>query len=171
MKFDTGEGISKYLIISADGSILWVDFVLVKSSCSIDITLFPFDTQTCIFKFGSWVYDGWQMDIKLYDNEEGVDLADYISSNEWDLVDHSAVINVKYYPCCAELFQDAAFKISIRRISAFYTYVLLLPSMLLSIITPALFWLPVDKADRTSIGKNILFGHKCHLCFSGVMIH
>ncbi len=63
-------------------------------------------------------------------------------------------------------------------ISAFYNYVLLLPIMLLSIITPTLFWLPVDKADRTSIDKSFTVKpclcshhpvlkcrpHKCNFC-------
>ncbi len=137
--------------------MMWVDFVVVKCSCAIDITFFPFDTQICHLKFGSWVYNDWQMYIEFYDNREELDITDYVLNNEWDLVDHSAVINVKYYPCCVESFQDVTFKISIRRISVFYNYVLLLPSMLMSIITPALFWLPVAKTNRTSIGKSFYY--------------
>ena len=33
---------------------------IFKSSCSINVEFFPFDEQTCIMKFASWSYDGFQ---------------------------------------------------------------------------------------------------------------
>ena len=32
-----------------------------QSSCTIDVTYFPFDQQTCIMKFGSWTFTGDQV--------------------------------------------------------------------------------------------------------------
>ena len=28
----------------------------------MDVEYFPFDEQTCVMKFGSWTYDGFQVD-------------------------------------------------------------------------------------------------------------
>jgi len=50
------------------GTVLWIPPALFRSSCSIDITQFPFDIQTCQLKFGSWTYDGFKLDIDFYDN-------------------------------------------------------------------------------------------------------
>lgn len=37
-------------------------FILIfQSSCTIDVTYFPFDQQTCIMKFGSWTFTGDQV--------------------------------------------------------------------------------------------------------------
>ena len=33
----------------------------LQSSCTIDVTYFPFDQQTCIMKFGSWTFTGDQV--------------------------------------------------------------------------------------------------------------
>jgi len=62
---------------------------MTKSSCRIDVTFFPFDEQRCPLKFGSWTYDGFQMD--LINLISSGDLSKYTSSGEWDLVGMPAV--------------------------------------------------------------------------------
>ena len=49
------------VVVSSDGSCLYVPPGLFKSTCKIDITWFPFDDQQCDLKFGSWTYSGWQV--------------------------------------------------------------------------------------------------------------
>jgi len=55
-------------VVESDGTVLWIPPALFRSSCSIDITQFPFDVQTCDLKFGSWTYDGFNLDIDFYNN-------------------------------------------------------------------------------------------------------
>ena len=39
-------------IVSNNGYVLWVIPAMLKSSCKIDVTYFPFDQQSCPLKFG-----------------------------------------------------------------------------------------------------------------------
>lgn len=54
------------------GRIRWVPPAIYKSSCSIDVTFFPFDQQSCKMKFGSWTYDRAKIDLEPF--ETTVDL-------------------------------------------------------------------------------------------------
>ncbi len=54
-------------VVSSDGTVLWIPMSIYKSTCSIDITHFPFDRQTCFMKYGSWTYDGFKLDLDFYD--------------------------------------------------------------------------------------------------------
>lgn len=55
-----------YAVVSSDGTVTWIPRSIYKSSCSIDITNFPFDSQICKLKFGSWTYDGFKLDLLFY---------------------------------------------------------------------------------------------------------
>ena len=140
-------------VVSSDGSVLWIPMAIYKSTCSIDITHFPFDQQTCHLKFGSWTYDGFKLDLDFYDGLEQVDVTDYIESNEWGLIGHPAVKNVKYYPCCEEPYPDLTFTLQLKRIAAFYNYILILPCVLLSSLTLVIFWLPPESPAKMILGK------------------
>ena len=44
-----------------DGRVEWKPPAIYHSSCEMDVEYFPFDEQTCVMKFGSWTYDGFQV--------------------------------------------------------------------------------------------------------------
>ncbi|EFX61551.1 hypothetical protein DAPPUDRAFT_19314, partial [Daphnia pulex] len=48
-------------ILHSDGHVKWNPPAIFKSYCEIDVRYFPFDTQTCFMKFGSWSYSGLQV--------------------------------------------------------------------------------------------------------------
>lgn len=48
-------------VVRYDGTISWTPPANYKSTCTIDVTFFPFDLQNCTMKFGSWTYDGSQV--------------------------------------------------------------------------------------------------------------
>jgi hypothetical protein len=43
------------------GEVFWKPPAIYKSSCEINVEYFPFDQQSCIMKFGSWTYNGFQV--------------------------------------------------------------------------------------------------------------
>lgn len=73
------------VVVRNNGSCTYIPPGIFKSTCKIDITWFPFDDQKCQMKFGSWTYDGNQIDLRL-SSEEGGDLSTYITNGEWELI-------------------------------------------------------------------------------------
>jgi hypothetical protein len=73
------------VVVRNNGSCLYVPPGIFKSTCKIDITWFPFDDQRCEMKFGSWTYDGLQLDLQLQDDSGG-DISSFITNGEWDLL-------------------------------------------------------------------------------------
>ena len=141
-------------IVANNGYVLWVIPAMIKSSCKIDITYFPFDLQKCPLKFGSWTYDGFQLD--LINLSSSGDLSKYIDSGEWDLVGMPAERNVEYYTCCEEPYVDVSYKIIIRRKPMFFTYNLVFPCVLLMGIGILVFCLPPESGEKVSLGVTVL---------------
>lgn len=93
------------------GEVFWEPPAIYKSSCEINVEYFPYDEQTCFMKFGSWTYNGHQVDLKHLDQQAGsnlvligIDLSEFYLSVEWDILEVPAGRNEEYYPCCSEPF-------------------------------------------------------------------
>ncbi|XP_015127548.1 acetylcholine receptor subunit alpha-like [Diachasma alloeum] len=145
------------------GKVDWKPPAIYKSSCEIDVEYFPFDEQTCVMKFGSWTYDGFQVDLRHIDEvkgsnvvDVGVDLSEFYTSVEWDILEVPAVRNEKYYTCCDEPYLDITFNITMRRKTLFYTVNLIIPCMGISFLTVLVFYLPSDSGEKVSLSISIL---------------
>ncbi|XP_033332106.1 nicotinic acetylcholine receptor beta2 isoform X1 [Megalopta genalis] len=145
------------------GEVSWKPPAIYKSSCEINVEYFPFDEQSCIMKFGSWTYNGAQVDLKhmkqIQGNnmvESGIDLSDFYLSVEWDILEVPASRNEEYYPCCTEPYSDITFNITMRRKTLFYTVNLIIPCVGITFLTVLVFYLPSDSGEKVSLCSSIL---------------
>nr|KAF6348065.1 cholinergic receptor nicotinic alpha 2 subunit [Myotis myotis] len=136
------------------GTVHWVPPAIYKSSCSIDVTFFPFDQQNCKMKFGSWSYDKAKIDLQPM--EQTVDLKDYWESGEWAIVNATGTYNTKKYDCCAEIYPDVTYYFVIRRLPLFYTINLIIPCLLISFLTVLVFYLPSDCGEKITLCISVL---------------
>ncbi|XP_043260896.1 neuronal acetylcholine receptor subunit alpha-7 isoform X1 [Colletes gigas] len=143
------------VVVTHNGSCLYVPPGIFKSTCKIDITWFPFDDQHCNMKFGSWTYDGNQLDLVL-NSEEGGDLSDFIMNGEWHLIGMPGKKNTITYQCCPEPYVDITFTIQIRRRTLYYFFNLIVPCVLISSMALLGFTLPPDSGEKLTLGVTIL---------------
>ncbi|XP_017892843.1 neuronal acetylcholine receptor subunit alpha-7 isoform X1 [Ceratina calcarata] len=143
------------VVVTHNGSCLYVPPGIFKSTCKIDITWFPFDDQHCDMKFGSWTYDGNQVDLVL-SSEDGGDLSDFITNGEWYLIGMPGKKNTIRYQCCPEPYVDVTFTIQIRRRTLYYFFNLIVPCVLISSMALLGFTLPPDSGEKLTLGVTIL---------------
>lgn len=136
------------------GTVHWVPPAIYKSSCSIDVTFFPFDQQNCKMKFGSWTYDKAKIDLEQM--ERTVDLKDYWESGEWAIINATGTYNSKKYDCCAEIYPDVTYYFVIRRLPLFYTINLIIPCLLISCLTVLVFYLPSECGEKITLCISVL---------------
>lgn len=146
-------------IVDSYGGVSWIPQAVFKSSCDIDVKAFPFDKQSCHLKFGSWTYDGLQLDLYFKNDIEEMDMSEFQTSNVWHVISAVAKRNVKTYTCCAEPFIDLTFWITIRRKATFYAYTLILPCVLLTSLTLILFWIPAESPAKLTLGMSIFMAY------------
>lgn len=141
-----------------DGTILWMPQAILRSTCQFDTKYFPFDETECYLKFGSWTHDGTKLDLRFFLDEEKFMVEDFLEGNEWKRIGNRGARNVKYYECCPGVpYLDLKFFIRLKRKTAFYSFILLLPCALLSCLTLTIFWVPPDSPAKLQLGKsNIL---------------
>ncbi|XP_072852840.2 neuronal acetylcholine receptor subunit alpha-4 isoform X2 [Pogona vitticeps] len=137
-----------------DGRIKWMPPAIYKSSCSIDVTFFPFDQQNCTMKFGSWTYDKAKIDLESMHRH--VDQLDYWESGEWVIINAVGNYNSKKYECCSEIYPDITYSFIIRRLPLFYTINLIIPCLLISCLTVLVFYLPSECGEKITLCISVL---------------
>ncbi|KAM9741057.1 neuronal acetylcholine receptor subunit alpha-9-II [Menidia menidia] len=137
-----------------NGEITWDAPAITKSSCVVDVSYFPFDSQECNLTFGSWTYNGNQVDIIM--GMDSGDLSDFVENVEWECHGMPATKNVIMYGCCSDPYPDITYTVLLQRRSSFYIFNLLLPCFLISFLAPLGFYLPADSGEKVSLGVTVL---------------
>ena len=75
-----------------------------------------------------------------------------------------AAKNVFTYPCCVEPYPDLTYTIRVKRIATFYSFILVLPCVLLSLLTLVSFWLPPESPAKVLLGTSYVT-KTCHFSF------
>ncbi|TSK87433.1 Neuronal acetylcholine receptor subunit alpha-9-II [Bagarius yarrelli] len=142
------------VVLRYTGEITWDAPAITKSSCVVDVSYFPFDSQQCNLTFGSWTYNGNQVDITM--GMASGDLSDLVENVEWECDGMPATKNVIMYGCCSDPYSDITYTLLLRRRSSFYVFNLLLPCFLISFLAPLGFFLPADSGEKVSLGVTVL---------------
>ncbi|XP_066270654.1 neuronal acetylcholine receptor subunit alpha-10-like [Branchiostoma lanceolatum] len=140
--------------VDHNGSVQWLYPITLRSSCLMDVSLFPYDVQSCPLKFSSWAYDGLAVDIVNISSTG--DSENFIKNEEWDLVSFAAAKNIQYYNCCTQPYPDVTFTIEIARKALYYNYYVLAPCIIIVIISLLGFCLPPDSGEKLSLSITML---------------
>merc|ERR1712198_619736 len=68
------------VVVDSSGSVMWIPAMKIKSSCFLDLAK---ENQTCELKFGSWNYNGLEIDLKLKSDT-------LLKNREWEVVNTAA---------------------------------------------------------------------------------
>lgn len=127
---------------------------LLKTSCKVNVAAYPFDTQRCILKFGSWTYNSKEVQLSCESDQAG--LNQVVPNGEWDIMAATCKRNSITYPCCNEGYDDVTFALDIRRKPMFYIYNLMFPGILLILLGLLVFVLPSESGEKASLAVTAL---------------
>ncbi|NXM04927.1 ACHB3 protein, partial [Tyrannus savana] len=139
-------------VVKYNGVVTWTPPASYKSSCTMDVTFFPFDRQNCSMKFGSWTYDGNMVDLILVD--ENVDRTDFFDNGEWEILNAKGMKGNRKDGLYSYPFVTYSFVL--RRLPLFYTLFLIIPCLGLSFLTVLVFYLPSDEGEKLSLSTSVL---------------
>ena len=127
---------------------------VLESECSVDVTKFPFDDQICPLQFGSWIYNGYEMDMQL--KRESADLSSLQENVEWIIQKVPAKKDEQYYACCAEPYPSLTYFMHLKRKPRYYETNIILPSVIITLLATLGYILPVDSGEKVSLEVTVV---------------
>ncbi|XP_048731357.2 neuronal acetylcholine receptor subunit alpha-3-like [Ostrea edulis] len=133
-----------------NGEVNWIPAGLIQTLCSVNMYKFPFDTQECSFSLVPWGYIPLETKLVPYNNMSYADITYYSSNAEWDL--EKTVMKrfrIGGYDNLVKV------QVNLKRKSLYFVINMLAPMLLLSLLNPLVFSLPVDSGERVSYAMTI----------------
>ncbi|KAK3101715.1 hypothetical protein FSP39_005783 [Pinctada imbricata] len=134
-------------ILHYSGSVDLPIGMILKSTCDVDMTYFPFDVQRCPIEITAW---GLSPDIKLRVDSDAIIFNYFSESPRWDILSANAT-NIKKF----EVDGIIRIEFTIRRKPGYFVLSNLIPIVLLMILNPLVFILPVESGERLSYAVTI----------------
>ncbi|XP_045188473.2 neuronal acetylcholine receptor subunit beta-3-like [Mercenaria mercenaria] len=144
---DNRDNMVKIKVLS-NGDATWYTGGNIRTSCHIDITKYPFDTQTCIITISKTEPDS---EVLISDSGDKVTTILYKENSEWDLKKSVVKTRVLYgYITFIDI------NLTLSRHSLFYTLNVVLPVALLGFMTVLCFKIPATSGESLSFSIALL---------------
>ncbi|KAK3739073.1 hypothetical protein RRG08_025162 [Elysia crispata] len=140
------------------GWITWKPSQIIRTGCDIDVTYYPFDTQTCSIVVSTWMSTKRDIDIDPQTGNNGLSLNRYSSSGTWELLSNS----LELLPNDHELTR-IQFTIKLKRLRTYYIVNIILPVLFLSSTASMVFLLPADAGEKIGMGITVLLAYAVYL--------
>ncbi|XP_048731356.2 neuronal acetylcholine receptor subunit alpha-9-like [Ostrea edulis] len=136
--------------ISYSGYVSWVPGGLIQTLCNVDMYKFPFDTQTCGFTLVLWGYTPAEAKLVPFQNMTSADTLYYTPNSQWTL--EGTVMKQSDLGGSDTLLE---IQLILKRKSLYFVINMLAPILLLSLLNPLVFALPIDSGERISYAITI----------------
>ncbi|KAI8471945.1 MAG: neurotransmitter-gated ion-channel ligand-binding domain-containing protein [Monoraphidium minutum] len=149
--------------VSANGDVYWTRNGVIQVSCNFrGLEAYPFGPMSCWLEMGSWVLDRTHMDLWPYG--DGASLGGSITgAGNARHVEYLAV-SVKVernvygncsFPPCTDEWPTLIYKLTIVRASVLYTFKILLPQIVLTMVAFSTFWLSPECGERLGLAITV----------------
>ena len=141
------------LKITNNGSIIWEPGMSIHTSCSFDVTAYPFDSQNCILELGSWHYQS--NEILLQISNESLPLIAYKEHSQWEIYNISTTSTINLI----DNFSTVVCRIFLRRRRLFYVLNIVLPILVTSSLNAFVFVLPPESGEKIGLSTTLFLTH------------
>ncbi|CAG2185129.1 unnamed protein product [Mytilus edulis] len=143
----------------SNGLAYWTPGEILISSCSVDITYFPFDEQKCTIRLMAW---GTTPNEIVLQSSSEINLDYFSEHGSWKIISASSESNDE---SVGSSFIDMSF--SMKRRPGFYVINIVLPVIFLMVLNACVFVLPPHSGERVSYAITVLLAIAVFLTLIG----
>ncbi|XP_053385791.1 acetylcholine receptor subunit beta-like [Mercenaria mercenaria] len=148
--------------ISSGGVAYWTPGGIFETSCDVDITYYPLDTQTCSIVLTTWAYTS--DDITLYFTRDPVTTDSFSPNGEWDLIETTTSSETaSKSPQDRSAYDRLYFTLKMKRRPLFHILNTIFPVLLMASLIVFVFKLPPESGERVGLSLTVLLAYAVYL--------
>ncbi|XP_052799074.1 neuronal acetylcholine receptor subunit alpha-2-like [Mya arenaria] len=149
---DNADTASVRLTISNTGEVHWLAPVEFNAQCTVNIAYYPFDQQSCSVIISTWMFD--IDELMLMTDDSGINFDMYEANGEWDVVSSSSSNATRTF--LGHAMSAVQYDITIQRKYQFYLLNIIFPIILLALLGPFVFLLPIDSGEKNGFTLTVM---------------
>ncbi|XP_032220758.2 acetylcholine receptor subunit alpha-like 1 [Nematostella vectensis] len=144
------------VVVENTGKCIWSGPVTFTFTCSMALSRWPFDQQTCAMKFGSLSYGSNLMVIsKFSTNASKAD--DFLENSNWELKEVSINVNeTDHGDCCPFTYSQITYTLKMARKFKYHLFYLVAPCLIMVILSLFSFFVPSESGERIGFVTTLL---------------
>jgi hypothetical protein len=145
--------------VAYTGMAYWTPGDVMSSTCDVDVTYYPFDTQFCFVRVACWGFP--PSDIIIQEQNAEINMEYFSEHGTWELVDKklNSVMNSKV--------SYVSIDIKMKRRPTFAVINIILPMVFMVVLNLLVFVLPVESGERISYSITVLLAIAVFLTLVG----
>ncbi len=140
------------IVVIYNGQMFWNILSILRSSCEIDVSYFPFDNQTCTLAFSVWMYDDAEVNL-TFNNVDNHGLGHH-NTSEWTYQGMQCHKDIFLQVNTSE-FTWIICDLHFKRQPNFYIYNVIVPCVMLLFIGSLAFCLPPHSGEKVSLSVTV----------------
>ena len=153
------------IMVTSDGRVRWEPGHKFRTSCKVNISGYPFDSQKCSFLFAPWSHV--ENTLTLSSSENTISLDHFEENGEWVVTSTSTRLQTIRVLNNEENYNLPEFSvtISLQRRRLYYSLTVCLPILILSVLNCMVYLLPPASGEKISFCLTILLAYMVYLSF------
>ncbi|XP_060571964.1 neuronal acetylcholine receptor subunit beta-2-like [Ruditapes philippinarum] len=148
--------------LSSDGSAYWTPGGIFETSCDVDITYYPLDTQTCSIVLTTWAYT--TNEVYLMFSDDPISTDDFSPNGEWDLIETStSTETAEKSKHDTNSYTRLSFTFKLKRRPLFHILNTIFPVLLMASLIIFVFKLPPESGERVGMSLTVLLAYAVYL--------
>lgn len=143
-------------MIYHNGTILWTPGGIMTGKCAMDVSTFPYDTQTCSLQFTCFGLTVNEVNLTV-SPVAAVNTMYYTPDSDWTVESFWAETYVQDHASRYDIYLTA------KRESLYYTVMVVWPTILFGVLNPLVFLLPVESGERIGLSMTIMLSYAIFL--------
>lgn len=131
----------------AKADMEWFPGIVTRTACSVDVSNYPWDIQSCDVVFTPWGYQPTEITFNL--SSTAVDTSKFQGSDIWEIKSSTGVQEAKGNSSFAK------YTLQLARKPSFFLKYIVLPIELLSFLNLMVFVLPADSGERVGYSVTV----------------
>ncbi|CAC5381616.1 unnamed protein product [Mytilus coruscus] len=144
----TGNNI-EYVIVRSNGYMAWFPAKELQTSCAVDVSKYPFDTQACTIRMETWYHDNKSFILNTIGSGIEKSEVHFVENGEWDILNLSAnPFQYQDYWDNSSAYSCVHYTLILKRRSSYHLVTTAFPFLILMALNLLVVVLPTECGEK-----------------------